>query len=94
MLMMPQCSVFVGLLFAVGGYDGASRQCLSSVECYNPMTDMWTPVAEMSCRRSGAGRYLDIKLRIFSHLTHYMILHDISFYRVLRKQVLFILCNL
>ena len=60
-------SIFVGLLFAVGGYDGASRQCLSSVECYNPMTDMWTPVAEMSCRRSGAGNYSDIKLRIFSH---------------------------
>lgn len=45
------------MLFAVGGYDGASRQCLSSVECYNPMTDMWSPVAEMSCRRSGAGTY-------------------------------------
>lgn len=50
-------SLPLGMLFAVGGYDGASRQCLSSVECYNPMTDMWSPVAEMSCRRSGAGTY-------------------------------------
>ena len=45
----------VALLYAVGGYDGASRHCLSTVECYNPDTDTWTPVAEMSCRRSGAG---------------------------------------
>ena len=43
------------LLYAVGGYDGASRHCLSTVECYNPESDTWTPVAEMSCRRSGAG---------------------------------------
>jgi len=48
--------LFEGLLFAVGGYDGASRQCLSSVECYSPQVDKWTPVKEMSCRRSGAGR--------------------------------------
>ncbi|XP_064418104.1 kelch-like protein 2 isoform X3 [Latimeria chalumnae] len=44
-----------GLLYAVGGYDGASRQCLSTVESYNPGTDEWTYVAEMSTRRSGAG---------------------------------------
>lgn len=42
-------------LVQVGGYDGASRQCLSSVESYNPNTDTWTAVAEMSSRRSGAG---------------------------------------
>ena len=39
----------------MGGYDGASRHCLSSVECYTQDTDSWSPVAEMSCRRSGAG---------------------------------------
>lgn len=43
-------------LYAVGGYDGASRHCLSSVECYNPETDTWIAVSEMSCRRSGAGQ--------------------------------------
>jgi len=43
------------MCFQVGGYDGASRQCLSTVECYNPETDTWTPVPEMSSRRSGAG---------------------------------------
>jgi hypothetical protein len=43
-------------LYQVGGYDGASRQCLSSVECYNPETDSWSPVIEMSARRSGAGK--------------------------------------
>jgi kelch-like protein 2/3 len=43
-------------LYQVGGYDGASRQCLSSVECYNPETDSWSPVVEMSVRRSGAGK--------------------------------------
>ncbi|VFV29104.1 kelch-like protein 2 isoform 2 [Lynx pardinus] len=44
-----------GLLYAVGGYDGASRQCLSTVECYNATTNEWTYIAEMSTRRSGAG---------------------------------------
>lgn len=39
----------------MGGYDGESRQCLSSVECYNPEKDQWKPVPEMSARRSGAG---------------------------------------
>ncbi|XP_006109267.3 kelch-like protein 3, partial [Myotis lucifugus] len=42
-------------LYAVGGYDGASRQCLSTVEQYNPATNEWTYVADMSTRRSGAG---------------------------------------
>ncbi len=47
--------VFAGMLYAIGGYDGASRHCLSSVECYNAESDGWSPVADMSCRRSGAG---------------------------------------
>ena len=47
--------VLGGLLYAVGGYDGASRHCLSSVECYNPVTKEWGLVCEMSTRRSGAG---------------------------------------
>lgn len=45
----------LGLLYAVGGYDGASRQCLSTVECYNATANEWTYIAEMSTRRSGAG---------------------------------------
>ena len=52
------CCVCVGLLYAVGGYDGASRHCLSSVEAYNPDLDCWKAVAEMSCRRSGAGKHI------------------------------------
>ena len=28
--------VLGGLIYAVGGYDGNSRQCLASVEVYNP----------------------------------------------------------
>jgi len=52
-------SVGVGVvgsfLYAVGGYDGAQRQCLSSVERYDPDADEWTKVAEMTTRRSGAG---------------------------------------
>ena len=39
-------SVGVGVvgsfLYAVGGYDGAQRQCLSSVERYDPDADEWT----------------------------------------------------
>ena len=48
-------SVLGGLMYAVGGYDGASRHCLSSVECYNPITKEWGLVCDMSTRRSGAG---------------------------------------
>lgn len=36
-------------------YDGASRQCLASVEFYDMFTDTWTKVPDMSQRRSGAG---------------------------------------
>ena len=39
----------------MGGYDGASRHCLSSVERYDPSKNEWTAVQEMSTRRSGAG---------------------------------------
>ena len=52
-------SVGVGVvgsfLYSVGGYDGHSRQCLSSVERYDPDADEWTKVADMTTRRSGAG---------------------------------------
>lgn len=48
-------TLFLGLLYAVGGYDGATRQCLSTVEAYNPNTNEWTYTSEMGTRRSGAG---------------------------------------
>lgn len=51
-------SFFLGKLYAVGGYDGASRQCLSTVEEYDPVTNKWEYVADMSTRRSGAGTNL------------------------------------
>ena len=44
--------MLAGLIYAVGGYDGNSRQCLSSVEVYNPDQDLWSPVSDMSARRS------------------------------------------
>lgn len=47
--------VSAGKLYAVGGYDGASRQCLSTVEEYDPVSEKWCYVADMSTRRSGAG---------------------------------------
>lgn len=50
-----QTSRQIYFLSQVGGYDGASRQCLSTVECYDPEKDSWCSVAEMSARRSGAG---------------------------------------
>lgn len=49
--------VSTGKLYAVGGYDGASRQCLSTVEEYDPVTNQWCYVADMSTRRSGAGTH-------------------------------------
>lgn len=50
-----EANVSAGKLYAVGGYDGASRQCLSSVEVYDPAANQWCYVADMSTRRSGAG---------------------------------------
>lgn len=47
--------VLEGRLYAVGGYDGASRQCLHTVERYEPAADAWERVADMSARRSGCG---------------------------------------
>uniref|UniRef100_A0A8C5U902 BTB domain-containing protein n=1 Tax=Malurus cyaneus samueli TaxID=2593467 RepID=A0A8C5U902_9PASS len=38
-----------GLLYAAGGYDGAS--CLNSAERYDPLTGTWTSIAAMSTRR-------------------------------------------
>lgn len=43
------------LNYLTGGYDGASRQCLASVERYDLSTNTWRIVSEMSARRSGAG---------------------------------------
>ena len=43
--------VLGGLIYAVGGYDGNSRQCLASVEVYIPEQDTWKRVADMSARR-------------------------------------------
>ena len=63
--------VLGGLLYAVGGYDGASRHCLSSVECYNAVTKEWSLVCDMSTRRSGAGVGVSLFLtqeKLFSFL--------------------------
>ncbi|KAM9789658.1 kelch-like protein 18 [Neosynchiropus ocellatus] len=46
-------AVVNGLLYAIGGYDGQSRQ--STVEVYNPETDSWTQVSSMNCQRSAMG---------------------------------------
>lgn len=54
-LIINRSSLSAGRLYAVGGYDGASRQCLSTVEAYNPVSNEWTYVSDMSTRRSGAG---------------------------------------
>lgn len=40
---------FDGLLYACGGYDGAS--CLSSVERFDPLTGVWSSCPAMSTRR-------------------------------------------
>ena len=47
-------AVMNGLLYDVGGYDGVARQCLNSVEVYNPEDDEWTLIEPMIQRRSGA----------------------------------------
>jgi kelch-like protein 2/3 len=63
--------VLCGLIYAVGGYDGNSRQCLASVEVYNPEQDIWSPVAEMSARRSvlNCGKVFSWKFDLKLHTT-------------------------
>lgn len=63
-------SFLPGKLYAVGGYDGASRQCLSTVEQYNPATNEWTYVADMSTRRSGAGNDTHLNDAFLDALKH------------------------
>ena len=61
-----------GYIFAVGGYDGSSRQCLNSVERYDPVLDEWKFVHEMKVRRSGAGVGKDrSKSRILMECSYY-----------------------
>ena len=47
-------AILNGYLYAVGGYDGVARQCLNSVERYDPVSDEWSIVEPMNQRRSGA----------------------------------------
>ena len=58
-MSVRRSSVGVGVLknflYAIGEYDGASRQCLSSVERYDVVRNEWHSVAEMTVKRSGAG---------------------------------------
>lgn len=42
-------AVVNGLLYAIGGYDGQLR--LSTVEVYNPETDLWSKVGSMNSKR-------------------------------------------
>ena len=42
-----------GIIYAIGGYDGSAH--LNTVECFDPMTNVWKPVASMASRRSSAG---------------------------------------
>jgi kelch-like protein 2/3 len=45
-------AVLNNLLFALGGYDGIARQCLNTVECYNPESNTWQLSVPMNqCRR-------------------------------------------
>ena len=43
----------LGLLYAIGGFDGISP--LRSAEVYDPHTDRWTPLPDMSSNRFGLG---------------------------------------
>ena len=42
-----------GMVYAVGGWDGAGSRRLDSVECYNPVVDAWTAVPKMHSPRYG-----------------------------------------
>ena len=42
-----------GYLYAIGGHDGTKY--LNTVECFDPLTGVWEPVAEIKECRAGAG---------------------------------------
>ncbi|VDN20387.1 unnamed protein product [Gongylonema pulchrum] len=44
-----------GLVYAVGGYDGNTRNCLDTVEIYEPRANRWRPGPSLLQNRSGAG---------------------------------------
>lgn len=45
--------VIRGVIYAVGGYDGSTH--LNTVECFDPMRNIWRGIANMCSRRSSAG---------------------------------------
>ena len=74
--------VLHGLLYSVGGHDGPLVR--KSVECYNPDTNKWSPVADMNYCRRNAGVSLtqfSIWLILLQHLnTSQVITHNGSIY--------------
>ncbi|PIO53267.1 kelch repeat protein, partial [Teladorsagia circumcincta] len=44
-----------GIVYAVGGYDGQSRQCLNTVELYDSRANRWRSGESLLEVRSGAG---------------------------------------
>ena len=44
-----------GRLYAVGGFGGYLKTCLSSIERFDPSTNAWTMLTEMSTTRRGPG---------------------------------------
>ena len=51
--MCPYPFPTIGLLYAIGGFDGVSPLC--SAEKYDPRTNKWTPIADMIAKRFGLG---------------------------------------
>jgi N-acetylneuraminic acid mutarotase len=49
----PATAVVDNKIYAMGGFDGSNR--LRSVEIYDPDTDVWTYMSNMSVCRAGCG---------------------------------------
>lgn len=48
---MTQVFTLSGKVYIAGGFNG--QQVLNSAECYDPDTDVWTNITDMSSQRSG-----------------------------------------
>ena len=57
----------------MGGYDGATRQCLSTVEAYNPNSNTWSYISEMGTRRSGAGTRVLVSLPVKGDVLYHQV---------------------
>lgn len=47
------CESYEGKIYVVGGYSWAHQKCLSTIQCYDPIKDMWEGAGNLPIELSG-----------------------------------------